>query len=371
MVGVASKERGFAAGFTAAAGADAAVCAFVWLGAVDEDPKENGEVADPASADAPLLPSPAALFAPSVFALGAGLLLGTVNVNSPAATGAGVLAVTSSFLASCPGVAKGKPVAGAGVPKENPLAAGVAVVDAGVVVLVVPKENAPPAGAGAAGVAVTGVVVLVVPKENAPHAGAGATAHAFVVLSGVVEDPNENEGPAVDGARDVTGVWPKLNAPTDADAAGACGTACVIVVGACVVDEDPNENEEADDAGVALVGAVTAGGVDGPNMGAPNENIFVALSAGAGAKMDETGAAGWPSEKTGSAVGVGAVQNKEDAPVDVPKANGDVLVFESGKRNLELDDFAMESVQMLHEHTERRNPYNNEKKTYLRPLHVN
>ena len=67
-----------------------------------------------AGADAPLLSSPAALFAPSVFASGAGLLLGAVNVNASAATGAGVLAAASSFFVSCHGIAKENPAVGAG-----------------------------------------------------------------------------------------------------------------------------------------------------------------------------------------------------------------------------------------------------------------
>ena len=67
-----------------------------------------------AGAAVPLLFSPAALFAPSVFVSGAGLLLGAVNVNPPAAAGAGVLAAASSFFVSCPGVAKEKPVVGVG-----------------------------------------------------------------------------------------------------------------------------------------------------------------------------------------------------------------------------------------------------------------
>lgn len=113
MVEVAFRETGVV-GF-AVDGADATVCAFVvWVGAVDEDPKENGEAADPAGAGAgavnekgaaagaaaPLLPSTAVLFAPSVFASGAGLLLGAVNVNPPAAAGVGVLAAVSSLFAS-------------------------------------------------------------------------------------------------------------------------------------------------------------------------------------------------------------------------------------------------------------------------------
>ena len=431
MVGVASKERGFAAGF-ADGGADATVCAFVvWLGAVDEDPKENGEAADPAGAGAgavnekaaaagAALSCGAAVFAESAAAPGVADLVapkrppvagakengadaagtappGWPNVNGAAA---GVAAVCPFCFVVAPVVAgvahpnektfnppvvagwvvlavsfagvglkaNGLSFAGAGAdpvavlvaPKENPPAAGVAVVDAGVVVLVVPKENAPPAGAGAAGVAVAGVAVLGVPKENtlgaaAAGVAAGVTTCALVVLLGVAgEDPNEN-GDADDADVALVGA-------VTAVAAGAPNKGAF--------HEGPGKDGKAEGAGVALVGAVTAGGVDGPNMDAPNENIFVALSAGAGAKMDETGAAGWPSEKTGSAVGVGAVLNKKD-PVDVSKENGDALVVESGKRDLELDKLAEESVQMLREQTERRNPYNNEKKTYLRPLHVN